>query len=203
MDASLEAKLMAQRHADRIRTEEASDDVKPYTLEELDALEAAMTPNSPWRRLLATAKQGVEAMATLGRIPIRTVERAQREVAAAVERGARETTDGKCPTCNGSGVQPEYHGQGLTEYLGCIDCSGTGRVSQATLDTERLDWLMGNGFAGLTARCDSAISAFDSAYPNGGLVTPQAVRAAIDAARESDTTRSGQRLHSNSQAEKE
>jgi hypothetical protein len=31
-----------------------------------------------------------------------------------------------CATCEGSGVVPEEHGPGLTEYLGCQDCRGTG-----------------------------------------------------------------------------
>lgn len=34
----------------------------------------------------------------------------------------------RCETCEGSGMVPEYHGQGMTEWLGCHDCHGTGAV---------------------------------------------------------------------------
>ena len=39
-----------------------------YTLAELDALEAAMTPGSPWLRLLATARAGLEAQEDADRL---------------------------------------------------------------------------------------------------------------------------------------
>lgn len=32
----------------------------------------------------------------------------------------------KCEVCEGGGVVPENHGQGMVEWLGCQDCQGTG-----------------------------------------------------------------------------
>ncbi len=33
-----------------------------------------------------------------------------------------------CPSCDGSGVHVEDHGQGMHESLGCPDCRATGKV---------------------------------------------------------------------------
>lgn len=33
-----------------------------------------------------------------------------------------------CPTCEGSGIYHEDHGQGMVERLGCPDCAATGRL---------------------------------------------------------------------------
>lgn len=32
----------------------------------------------------------------------------------------------RCPACGGSGLQPEDHGMGMVEYLGCTCCEATG-----------------------------------------------------------------------------
>jgi hypothetical protein len=34
-----------------------------------------------------------------------------------------------CGACEGSGMVPEYHGQGITEMLGCPACQATGKVT--------------------------------------------------------------------------
>lgn len=40
----------------------------------------------------------------------------------------------ECPTCDGSGIHYEDHGQGMIEQLGCHDCSGVGFVPAYMLE---------------------------------------------------------------------
>ena len=39
----------------------------------------------------------------------------------------------RCPTCEGSGTQPEYHDFGYTERLSCPDCQGSGDIIPTSL----------------------------------------------------------------------
>ena len=39
-----------------------------------------------------------------------------------------------CGTCEGSGITPEDHGQGMIEYLGCQDCMALGQFKMVPVD---------------------------------------------------------------------
>lgn len=58
-----------------------------------------------------------------------TMVRARNETARGVPTVAFiDPEEDQCESCQGSGRVPEYHGQGNTEWLGCPDCEGTGKV---------------------------------------------------------------------------
>lgn len=44
----------------------------------------------------------------------------------------KKDVDDECQDCYGSGVEPQNHGQGNIEYLGCTMCEATGRVNHRT-----------------------------------------------------------------------
>lgn len=70
--------------------------------------------------------------AAVGQITADTVTCSNGECPWAAKVVAPEATPapaadrGPCPTCEGTGIVPEDHGNGAVEQLGCQDCQGTG-----------------------------------------------------------------------------
>lgn len=76
-----------------------------------------------------------------------------------------------CETCKGGGTVPEHHGPGLTEYLSCPDCRGTGAGREVLLVPVDLDkvadaihpWICADPSEGIAANAERATGAIIAA----------------------------------------